>query len=87
MTRAIELDPKCTNAYLDRAGLYIIVGKPAEAVQDCNRAIGIEPKRAGAFIARAKVHRALGEYDKAIADCDAAIELGSTNAETYCECE
>ena len=81
-TRAIELDPKCTDAYLNRVHSYALSRPVRRRDRYCNRAIVLDPKRANSYFgARSKVQYAIGEFDKAIAYCDTGIQPGSTSAE------
>ncbi len=72
-TKAIEIDPKCVRAYLNRAMCYNETGMPKRAVADFSKAIELNPNDAYPYDQRAILYRTvLNEPAKAAADTAAA---------------
>lgn len=78
-SKAIELDPKLTEAYFSRSAVYS--GRPslekrdyAKAVADLTKILELEPKRFSARFNRGLYYESLREYDKAIADYSKLID-------------
>lgn len=68
-TKAIEVDPECLKAYLNRAMCYNETGQPKKAVADFSKAIELNPTDAYPYDQRALLYRtALNEPSKAAAD-------------------
>ncbi len=68
-TKAIEIDPECVKAYLNRAMCYNETGQPREAVADFSKAIELNPTDAYPYDQRAILYRnVLNEPAKAAAD-------------------
>jgi tetratricopeptide (TPR) repeat protein len=68
-TKAIEIDPKCVQAYLNRAMCYNETGQPKRAVADFSKAIELNPTDAYPYDQRALLYRTvLNEPSKAAAD-------------------
>ncbi|CCI14065.1 Tetratricopeptide repeat protein [Microcystis aeruginosa PCC 9806] len=74
-TRAIELDPDYTEAYLGRGMIYTIREQWRPAFQDLNTAIRLNPRAAYADHFRGIVHLAFNQRQNAIADITTAAEL------------
>ena len=82
-TEAIRLNPKYTEAYCKRGGVYSMKGQRDDAIADYTEAIRLNPKYTEAYYGRAFTYSKKGEYDKAIADCTIAINLDPTCAKAY----
>jgi len=68
-SKAIEVDPECVNAYLNRAMCYNETGQPKRAVADFSKAIELDPTNAYSYDQRALLYRTvLNEPSKAAAD-------------------
>lgn len=74
-TRAIELDPNYTEAYLGRGMIYTIYEQWRPAFQDLNTAIRLNPREAYAYHFRGIVYLAFNQKQNAIADLTTAAEL------------
>ena len=74
-SRAIELDPKCTDAYANRGRAFLATGRLDSAVRDCTRAIELDSKCAKALASRGEAYDALGQLDNALQDYTRVIEL------------
>lgn len=76
-SKAIELDPKNAEMYLDRASAYLRHRKEySKAIKDYNKVIELKPDIAEAYSARGVVYYKLGNYQQAIADFKIAARLG-----------
>jgi len=82
-TKAIELDPKHSDAYLRRAGLRIDKGDEEGAIEDYDKAIEIEPKRSFAYFSRGNARLHKRDWDQAITDFTKAIELEPEDSRSY----
>jgi tetratricopeptide (TPR) repeat protein len=74
-TKAIELDQKYANAYVNRGFAHYKLGNYRQAIENYDKAIEINPKHAMAFNNRGVAYEELGKYRQAIEDYDKAIEL------------
>lgn len=84
LTRAIELDPKLAEAYVQRAIVTAWVSWSSDykkALDDVNKAISLNPRLAHAYAIRAYMYEFLEQHDLAIADCTKAISLGERGSE------
>ncbi|MFA5779774.1 MAG: tetratricopeptide repeat protein [Elusimicrobiota bacterium] len=82
-TKAIEINPKFEDAYVNRGVAYGNKGLYDEAIEDCTKAIQMNPKDAGAYVNRGIVYNNKGLYDEAIEDCIKAIQINPKLAEAY----
>jgi len=74
-TRAIELDPDYTEAYLGRGMIYTIRKQWRPAFLDLNTVIRLYPRAAYAYYFRVYVHLAFNQSQNAIADLSTAALL------------
>jgi len=81
--KAIDLDPKSVESYLNRGTAYDSQGEYDKAIADYTTAIEIDPKDAKAYESRSGAYAGKGEYDKAIADCNKAIEIDPKFVKAY----
>jgi len=79
-TEAIRLNPKLSNAYVQRGLLYDLTGRFNEAISDATKAIeiGMSDTLGMAYYVRGSAQYSNGQYTGAIQDCGKAIELGVT---------
>ena len=82
-SKAIEFNPKDTEAYNARGYLHILTHEYSKAISDASMAIQIDPTYANAYDTRAEAYWNMGEYDKAIAYSNKAIELNANEAYYY----
>lgn len=82
-SKAIEIDPKITDAYSNRGIAYGNMGQFENAIADFTRAIGIDLKFARAYSNRGLAYAELRMWDKAIADYSKAIEFNPKYATAY----
>jgi lipoprotein NlpI len=73
--RAIELDPKRTNAYNNRGLARAAKGDVEGAIADYNHAIELDPKSAFAYAARGDVNALVRNWTEALADYRHFCEL------------
>jgi tetratricopeptide (TPR) repeat protein len=74
--KAIEIDPKNTQAYNNRAAAYKMQGNFDQAIADCNKAIELNPNIAYPYKNRALVYCSKKEYAKAWIDVHKAESMG-----------
>lgn len=82
-TKAINLDPKLTNAYFNRALAHKQKGDLDRAIADYSKVIDLEPNDAGAYNGRGNTYGSKGDADRAIADLSRAIDLDPKFALAY----
>ena len=82
-TRAINLDPKYINAYVERSFLYGLNGKYSKAISDANVAIKLNPKNPIPYRIRGDWNLKLANYDNALKDYNKAIILEPDFGPTY----
>jgi len=74
-TEAIKLNPRIALYFAKRAQLLVRLGKPNQAIRDCDRAIEMNSDSAGPYKARGRAHRLLGNWAQAKADLDQGQKL------------
>jgi tetratricopeptide (TPR) repeat protein len=77
-TEAIRLNPKCAEAYNQRALCFWFRYNLEQAIADFGNAIRIEPDAAVAYFYRACAYQSMN-YKKALADLNRVIELSPKN--------
>ncbi len=82
-SRAIELNPKLSIAYVRRSNAYGGIKDFDKALADLNKAIEIDPRNGSAYLDRANYHNNIKKYQEAIADFNEADKLKVTCAKTY----
>lgn len=82
-TKAIDLQPDFSNAYLARANTYEKLDMLKEAAEDFDRASTFLSNNTDVFYQSARLNYLLGEYQKAIDKADASIILKKTNPDGY----
>lgn len=82
-TKALEIDPKLTAAYVKRGNALGEIGQLDKAIADYSAAINIDPGQAIFYMNRGLAHAKKGDYEKVIADCSEAIRLDSKLAGAY----
>ena len=74
-TKAIELDPNYSDAYLNRGVLYYEQRKPDLALSDFNQVLNINPRLAEAYNNRGLLYQQQGKPDLALSDFNQAINI------------
>ena len=83
LTKAIEIDPMLTRAYVIRGMAYNDKDKFDLAIADYSKVIEIKPTDAHAYISRGMAYGNKGEYDLAVADYSKAIEIDPMIYDAY----
>jgi tetratricopeptide (TPR) repeat protein len=81
--KAIQLNPKNSEAYARRGACYVGKGEHERAVADINKAIDIDPRNFRAYSNRAGLFLVGRDYERAIADANKAIEINPKLAAAY----
>ncbi len=82
-SKALESDPKRSEAFQLRGWTIFYIGKPADALGDLTKAVALDPKRYENFTARGEILRQLAKYDEARKDLTQAIKLNPEKPEAY----
>jgi tetratricopeptide (TPR) repeat protein len=82
-TKAIELAPRVSRFYVNRANANADLGKVDEAFADYDKAGELDPKNALAYIGRAALLAKEGKIDDAINEYPKAISADPANPESY----
>src|SRR6186997_1917014 len=80
---AVELDPSCVKAWVNRGSVRNQRGDYAGAAEDFTRAIGLDPGLADAYNNRGACRLALWEFAAAVADFDACLALDPRNCKAH----
>jgi mitochondrial import receptor subunit TOM70 len=75
LTKAIELDPSLTQAYIKRASMQLELGEKDKAAEDFARAAEQNKDDPDIFYHRAQLHFILGEFADAAKDYQKSIDL------------
>ncbi|MFX7667058.1 tetratricopeptide repeat protein, partial [Acinetobacter baumannii] len=65
-TKAIQIDSKQLNSYVNRAGAYREIGEFEKSLTDYKRAKSISPKFAGIYSNSAITYLRMGQYKNAV---------------------
>ena len=79
MNKAIQLNPKLSDAYNNRGAAYGREGEYDKAIADFNKAIQLDPNFAVAYHNRGVAYKSKGEQDRATADFAKEKELQNRN--------
>ena len=82
-SRAIELDPKYTQAYTNRGTTYDALQQYEVALADYGRAIELDSNFAQAYYNRGNTYKALQQFEAALVDYKRAIKLDPSFAQAY----
>jgi tetratricopeptide (TPR) repeat protein len=80
LNQAVELDPSCAAAYLNRGAAYNGLGQYERAIEDLNKAIQLDSTNAGAHTNVGLAYYMVGQYERAIEDLSEAVRLAPKNA-------
>lgn len=83
-SRAIEINPNYTEAYIDRGYIYDDLQEYDRAIEDNTDAIRIDPHNVTAYVNRSFVYYHIGDYENAIVDAEQAIRLDPLDPYAYC---
>ncbi|AFY95467.1 tetratricopeptide repeat protein [Chamaesiphon minutus PCC 6605] len=82
--RAISIDPKYAEAYINRAVAKLGLGDKQGAISDYSRAIEIDPQDALNYYNRGVAKFDAGDKQGALSDFNRAIAIKPDDAESYC---
>lgn len=85
ITAAIDLSPRDTELFIDRAEILAAARNYWEAIDDLNRALDLDANRVDALIFRASAYRFVDALDLAFDDADRSVALAPQNAEAWLE--
>ena len=83
--RAIEIDPHCAAAYLNRADTLVHIGRVEQALADYDRSVDLDAHNATACARRGVAKAKRGAFDAALADLDRAQTIAPGNAWFACD--
>jgi tetratricopeptide (TPR) repeat protein len=81
--KAIEINPKIAEIFLNRGGLYFATKQYDLAIADCSKAQELSPNDARVFEGRSLAYEQKGDGVQALADFAKAIELNPQNGEPH----
>jgi len=81
--KAIEINPKVTNSYINRSNARLMKNDLRGAIKDLNQAIIIRPHFANAYLLRGFARLELNDYASALRDFDQCIKLDPANANAF----
>lgn len=82
-SKAIELDPKHTNAYLYRGFCRNITKDFPGAIADFTKVLELNPDHKWAFVSRGSARNKTGDYTQAIEDFNRALTIDPSDQEAY----
>lgn len=74
-SRAIQLNPKKSEAYFGQGKIYTLKKDLGRALAAFSKAIELDPEDADAYARRAYVYMMMGQANKGVEDCRAALKL------------
>ncbi len=82
-SKAIEINPDYTEAYIERAKSYRAINENEKAVEDYERALIFEKKKDELYLEASAVNLLLKRYDRALEFVKEAIRINSKSEEAY----
>jgi tetratricopeptide (TPR) repeat protein len=73
--KAIELDPNCVLAYVNRSAVYAGRSQFRNCKEDCDNALSVSPNNTSAMINKSLALRSMGNQQDAIELCNKVLEL------------
>ncbi|MHC4477740.1 MAG: tetratricopeptide repeat protein [Planctomycetota bacterium] len=80
-SKAIELDPNYSNAYVDRGVVYGDLKEYERAIQDYAKGLELDPKHVLAQNNVSELKIIVGEYKEALSGAESALSLATTTAD------
>jgi protein O-mannosyl-transferase len=74
-TEGIDLNPRDSRPWVNRANLHFDAGELDAALRDYNKSVELDPKNAEAYASRGAAYGAQNRFDLALRDLNRAIEL------------
>jgi tetratricopeptide (TPR) repeat protein len=84
-TKAVELDPDYTKAYVARGKLYDKAGNKDAAIEDFSKAVVFEPKNKELFYFLGRCYNEAGKYNQALRALNRATKLSKRELAPYQE--
>jgi tetratricopeptide (TPR) repeat protein len=84
-TKAVELDPDYTKAYVARGKLYDKAGNKEAAIDDFSKAVVFEPKNKELFYLLGRCYNEAGKYNQALGALNRATKLSKRELAPYQE--
>jgi tetratricopeptide (TPR) repeat protein len=75
LAEAMHLDPGNKHGWAKLAGMYVVVGRHAEAVECAERALALDPEMVEAQLHRGRAGQALGRTELVRSACEALAKL------------
>ncbi len=82
-SKAIEINPKDADSYLNRGLMYLKMKNAILAISDFDRCVGLNPSIGEAYGGRGMAYGMMGDTDRAIADFNKGIEVTPKHAGLY----
>lgn len=82
-SKAIEINPKFSDAYSNRGAILYQQNSINKALNDLNYAIKLNSNNSKALLNRGNIHYSKGEYKKALADYNKSIDLSPNNCKAH----
>ncbi len=82
-TRAQQRDVTFSDAWYNRALVYLAIGQLGQAISDFTKVIELEPESPEGYINRGLIYMGMNQYDEAISDFTSAIEINPTLSDVY----
>ena len=78
-SKAVDMDPDFTKAYLARANAFELIGNQTQAAEDYKRAIIFLPKDSEIHYQAGRMLNQIGQYDEALRILNRATSLSKKN--------
>lgn len=83
ISKALELDPKNKPGSITMSTLYVMMGKPQQALDVLNKAISFDPAFTEAYLKKAKLCLVMKDYEKCAEAVQKVFELDPHNADAF----
>jgi len=87
LTKAIQIDPDYSEAYLQRSCDYDQLGQYEMGIADCTKALQIDPTEPKAYLFRAASYFRLGDYERHCRDLRTAVKLWEEKDDEFSKME
>ena len=85
INKAIELEPKNAEYWVEKGSVHLRVNQPEETVKALNKAIELDAKNAAAYRMLGYCQVQQGKKKEGMANLEKAVELGDTVAKNLIE--
>ena len=80
-SKCLELDSTVTAAHANRAMAYLKVGKPQEALEDCQVVLQREPENVKCWLRKGQAHHELNQGQEALRAWEHCLKVQPGNAQ------